>query len=201
MKKLGGNRLENKIDLECLVDDHGDYLFRFAIAKVRDATLAQDLLQETYLAALKSADSYGGKSTERTWLTSILKNKIADYYRKYGNEIAFDAADLEMLNTERFFSRSDGWGGFWNKRFRPARWNTSPYKILENKDFYMVLDQCLSDLPAKVEQVFRLREVQGTASKEVREAFELSSSNYWIIMHRARLSLRSCMELNWFRTD
>lgn len=193
--------MEIKIDLECLVDDHGDYLFRFALVKVRDEALAEDMLQETYLAAVKSVESYKGKSTERTWLTSILKNKIVDHYRKYGKEVSFENSDIEKLDAERFFKRDDGWNGFWKKKFRPARWDTSPENALENKEFYKALDKCLSNLPEKVEQVFRLREIEGAVSKEVREVFELSSSNYWIIMHRARLSLRRCIEINWFRKD
>ncbi len=192
--------MEKNIDVNHLVDNHGNYLFRYAFVKVRDESHAEDLVQETYLAALKSFESYEGRSTERTWLTSILKNKIADHYRKYGKEITFDAADIESLNTKRFF-KPDGWIVFWKKKFRPARWNMSPEDALENIEFYETLEKCITDLPDKIESVFRFREFEGIGSKEVQETFNLSATNYWMIMHRARLSLRSCMEVNWFNSE
>ncbi len=191
---------QRKIDPILLVDDHGDYLFRYALAKVRDEDFAKDLVQETYLAAIKKPESYEGRSTERTWLTSILKHKIADHYHKYGREITFDASDPDGLYTKRYF-KPEGWIFFWNKKFRPARWSLSPEKTLENKEFYGVLEKCLADLPDTIESVFRFRELDGNPSKEVQETFNLSSSNYWIIMHRARLSLRQCMEVKWFNSE
>ena len=193
--------MKKNIDPNLLVDNHGDYLFRYALVKVKDKTLADDLVQETYLAAVKSAVNYKGESTERTWLTAILKNKIVDYYRKYNKDVAFDSSEIERLDTERFFEREDGWNGFWNRKFRPAGWKISPQSALENKDFYTVLEKCLDELPDKMEQVFRLREMEELESDEIREAFNLSSSNYWVILHRARFSLRRCIEVNWFSPE
>jgi RNA polymerase sigma-70 factor (ECF subfamily) len=192
--------LPEKIDLDQLVDNHSDYLFRYALVKVRDESLAEDLVQETYLAAVKSLESYEGRSTERTWLTAILKYKIADYYRKYSKETAFDITDLERLETEKFFT-NDGKIINWSKQFRPAHWSISPYKSLENREFYEVLERCLKDLPDKIESVFRLREMDGFDSTEIQKAFHLSPGNYWVMMHRARLSLRRCMEVNWFNAE
>lgn len=189
-----------KIDPSLLVDTHGDYLFRYALFKVQDESLAEDLVQETYLAAMKSLESYEGRSSERTWLTAILKHKIVDYYHKHSKEVTFDITDLERMGTDQFFKRNDGWSGFWNKKFRPARWNMPPDEALESKEFYKVLEKCLNNLPSKVENVFRFRELESIDSKEIREVFNLSASNYWIIMHRARLSLRRCMEVNWFNS-
>jgi len=193
--------LQHKIDLNRLVDDHGDYLYRFALVKVRSETIAEDMVQETYLAAVKSLESYKGKSTERTWLTAILKHKIMDHYRKYSKEENFDDTESERLGILKYFKRENGWSGFWNEKFRPARWNISPEQDLENKEFYEVLEKCLTELPDKIESVFRMRELDGEDSKNVQEIFNLSPNNYWIIMHRARLSLRSCIEINWFRTE
>lgn len=192
--------MQEKIDLDQLVDNHSDYLFRYALAKVRDESLAEDLVQETYLAAVKSLENYERRSTERTWLTAILKFKIADHYRKYSKETAFDITELEQLGTEKFFT-NDGKILNWSKQFRPTRWNLSPFKTLENSEFYEVLEGCLKDLPDKVESVFRLREIDGVDSTEIQEALHLSPGNYWVIMHRARLSLRRCMEVNWFNAE
>ena len=193
--------MQHKIDLNRLVDDHGDYLYRFALVKVRSETIAEDMVQETYLAAVKSLESYKGKSTERTWLTAILKHKIMDHYRKYSKEVNFDDTESERLGILKYFKRENGWSGFWNEKFRPARWNISPELDLENKEFYEVLEKCLTELPDKIESVFRMRELDGEDSKNVQEIFNLSPNNYWIMMHRARLSLRSCIEINWFRTE
>lgn len=192
--------MQEKIDLDHLVDNHSDYLFRYALVKVHDESLAEDLVQETYLAAVKSLDSYEGRAAERTWLTAILKFKIADHYRKYSKETTFDTSEIERLETEKFFT-NDGEIINWSKQFRPARWSISPYKSLENREFYEVLEKCLSDLPDKIESVFRFREMDGVDSREVQEVFHLSPGNYWVMMHRARLSLRRCMEINWFNAE
>jgi len=193
--------LREKIDLDLLVDDHGDYLFRYALAKVRNETVAQDLVQETYLAAIRALESYRGQSSARTWLTSILRHKIADHFRKQGKEITLEALGGDQLGTERFFSHEKGRSGFWDRKFRPRKWDTSPQNALENNEFYEILEKCLAKLPDKIESVFRFRELDGVDSREVRDVFNLSASNYWIIMHRARLSLRRCMEVHWFNAE
>src|SRR5688572_2814348 len=99
------------IDPTKWVDEHGDYLFRYAIVRLRDETLAEDIVQETLLAAIQSLASYSGKSAERTWLTGILKHKIIDYYRKNSRQIQITEEDTDLSGFDHFFKREDEWDG------------------------------------------------------------------------------------------
>lgn len=193
--------MQKKIDTEQLVDHHGDYLFRYAFIRVREEGLSEDLVQETFLAAVRSAESFKGESSERTWLTAILRNKIIDHFRKSSRESTFDNSDLEEIDSAKFFQREDGWSGFWSKKYRPSEWNASPETVLENKAFYEILEKCLDELPDKIGKVFRSKELEELESDEIRKIFDISSSNYWVMLYRARLALRRCMEIYWFRPN
>jgi RNA polymerase sigma-70 factor, ECF subfamily len=198
-----GPRVSWNINPTAWVDDHGDFLFRYALMRLRDETAAEDLVQETLLAAIQSLASYAGKSSERTWLTSILKHKIIDYYRRQARETTFGdssaAADADLSSFDRFFERDDEWNGHWNERFAPsANWNMSPEAALEQSEFFDVLENCISKLPEKAAGVFALREMDGLESSEICEIMRLSPSNFWVMMHRARMALRRCIEINWF---
>ena len=190
---------EWQIDPTIWVDEHGDYLFRYALMRLRDETLAEDLVQETLLAAIQSIKSYGGKATEKTWLTSILKHKIIDYYRKSGRETPLDETVLNLSEFDKLFERTDEWNNHWNRQLAPTDWNMSPEAVFEQSEFFEVLQNCMTKLPEKVAGVFALREMDGLESTEICEILALSSSNFWVIMHRARMSLRRCIELNWFK--
>ena len=196
---ITGSNAEWQIDPTVWVDEHGDYLFRYALMRLRDATLAEDLVQETLLAAIQSIKTYGGKSSEKTWLTSILKYKIIDYYRKKGRETPLDETVLDLSEFDKLFERADEWNGHWNNKLAPSDWNMSPEAVFEQREFFEVLQTCMSKLPEKVAGVFTLREMDGLESNEICEILALSASNFWVIMHRARMSLRRCVELNWFK--
>lgn len=191
-----------RVDPEAWVDEHGDYLFRYAMMRLRDESAAEDLVQETLLAAIQSMSSYSGKAAERTWLTGILKHKIVDHYRRSGKEQQLSTDDGELLSeVEKFFERDDVWDGHWNNDLRPHEWNTSPEATYEQAEFFAVLQNCLSKLPDRVARVFMLREMDGLDSAEVCEVLSVSTNNFWVMMHRARLALRRCIELNWFRKE
>ena len=190
-----------QIDPTVWVDEHGDYLFRYALMRLRDDALAEDLVQETLLAAIQSMKSYGGKSTEKTWLTSILKHKIIDYYRKYSRETPLDETVLDLSEFDKLFERTDEWNNHWNPKLAPSDWNMSPEAVFEQHEFFNVLQNCMSKLPEKVAGVFALREMDGLESNEICEILAISASNFWVIMHRARMSLRRCVELNWFKKN
>lgn len=189
----------SSVDPEKWVDDHGDCLFRYAFARLRDETLAEDLVQETLLSAIQSLRSYGGRSTERTWLTGILKHKIIDHYRKNSKNIQFTDEDTDLSVTDHFFERPDAWDGHWVIKLRPVDPEQSPDQVLERGEFWDVMNSCLSALPERVASVFTLREVDGLTSDEICEVLSLSPSNFWVIMHRARMQLRRCIEIKWFR--
>ena len=181
------------------VDEHGDVLYRFALIRLRDGAAAEDLVQETLLSAIQSMSSYSGKSSERTWLTGILKHKIIDHYRKNKRHVQFTDEDMDLSGVEGLFKRPDMWDGHWGDTVRPVDPEQSPDEVLERDEFWKVMNGCLSALPVRVANVFTLREMDGMSSDEICEALGLSSSNFWVIMHRARMQLRRCIEIKWFR--
>lgn len=187
------------VDPAAWVDEHGDYLYRYAVVRLRDEAVAEDVVQETLLSAIQSLRSYGGKSTERTWLTSILKHKIVDHFRRSVREVPIGEEETDMSELDVLFQRDDQWQNHWNNAFVPSEWNMSPEASLERSEFYMVLEMCMSKMPERVAGVFALREMDGLDGSEICELLGLSSSNFWVIMHRARMLLRRCIELNWFK--
>jgi RNA polymerase sigma-70 factor (TIGR02943 family) len=172
------------------VDEHGDALFRFAILRVRDEELAADLVQDTFLSALKAKDGFRGGSTLRTWLTGILKHKIIDHYRKNKVEVAEAdlAGDTPMAILEHAPALS-------------PRWDEAPSSLVENREFWAVLSGCLSKLPEAQRRAFTLREFDGLNGDEIRKVLDVTPTNLWVILHRARAGLRRCMEINWFGNE
>ncbi len=159
--------------------------------------MAQDLVQETFLAAIKAHDRFAGRSSERSWLFGILRNKLADYYRLQNREVAIADAEAPFPEEEGAFGtgglRKDGWV----MRLAPKAWDT-PDGTLVTKEFQVVLKSCLSRLPDKVAHVFLLREIDGVASQEICKDLDVSPNNLWVMLHRARMGLRRCLEVHWF---
>lgn len=179
------------------LEAYGDALFAFAASRIRDRAIAQDLVQETFLAAIKASHTFAGRSSERSWLFGILRNKLVDYYRRHSREITI--TDLEAALPEEqgaFGVRGPGKDG-WLTRFAPKAWD-SPEDALVSKEFQEVLKSCLAGLPEKVGQVFFLREVDGVSSEDICKDLSLSPNNLWVILHRARMGLRRCLEVHWF---
>jgi RNA polymerase sigma-70 factor (ECF subfamily) len=184
-------------DPERWVELHGDYLFKYAILRLRNATKAEDAVQETFLAALKGGKAFAGKSAEKSWLVGILKNKIFDYYRTAGREMAF--TDLEFYSDEesgRFVSEG-AFKGSWIHELGPEEW-PNPGQGLDNEKFWQAYRDCAGKLPKNIAAVFNLRELDGVESKEICALLNISESNLWVMLHRARMALRRCLETNWF---
>lgn len=177
---------------------YGDYLFAYARRRVREQA-AEDLVQETFLAAIEANDSFSGKSSAKTWLTGILKHKIYDYYRKNSRMADLTAEETDLSAYDYMFERADEWDGHWNEKYAPAEWdNASPYHHVEEGEFQAVFSDCLMNLPERIANAFVMREVDGLASGEICNVLMISINNYWTMMHRARLHLRLCLEINWF---
>ena len=176
------------------VDEHGDCLYRYALVRVRRPELAEDLVQETLLAAVRSLQKFAGHSSERSWLVGILKNKIVDYYRKLGRETSF--TDMEFLKDE--CSHKFVEGGFWNHDLGPHEWRPAADEVMHKGEFWQTLRNCLSKLPPRVAAVFTLREMDDLTSKEICSILSVTESNLWVMLHRARMALRECLETNWF---
>lgn len=179
------------------VELYGDYLFKYALMRVRDAARAEDAVQETFLAALKGGKSFQGRSTERSWLVGILKNKLYDYFRKASRETSF--TDLEFYSDEesdRFVGDGLGKGG-WIHELGPQDWG-EPGASLDNEAFWKAYRDCAGKMPKNIATAFHLREVDGIESKEVCAVLGISENNLWVMLHRARMALRRCLEKNWF---
>jgi RNA polymerase sigma-70 factor (ECF subfamily) len=174
------------------VDKHADYLFNFTIARVNDHDLAKDLVQETFFAGLKSAKNFEGKASERTWLVSILKRKIVDYYRKVNS--VKGQSEVKM----NFYKGGQN-EGHWIEERAPQNWNNDTEKLIENEELKQQLDYCISKLPEKYAMVFTMKTIQEFETEEICKELDITSSNLWVMIHRARTQLRKCMEDNWFK--
>ena len=176
------------------VETHGDYLFNFAIGQVRDTNIAEDLVQETFLAALKSQNNFSGRSSERTWLVSILRHKIYDHLRKTCRERAVRVDPLPASNEDAAFEDSLAWV------HQIAAESTSPSHRIELAEFRQHLEQAMGKLPPRIAQVFQLYTIEERPNSEVCERLRISESNLWVMLHRARKQLRT--ELNhWWQGE
>jgi len=185
-------------DPERWLELHGDYLFRYALIRLRDPAKAEDAVQETFLAALKGARTFAGRSAEKSWLVGILKNKVFDYFRKAGRETSF--TDLEFYSDEEG-DRFTGEGvhkGSWIHELGPQEW-PNPGESLDNEKFWEVYRDCSGKLSKNIATVFNLRELEGVETKEICAMLNISESNLWVMLHRARMALRRCLETNWFQ--
>jgi RNA polymerase sigma-70 factor (ECF subfamily) len=179
---------------ETWVDEHGDVLYRYALERVRKPEVAQDLVQDTLLAAVRSYERFAGQSSVRSWLCGILKHKICDYYRKLGRETSF--TDLEFLAdecSEKFVPE-----GYWVHMTGPKEWRPDADEVMHRDEFWQVMRDCLRKLPERIATVFMMREMDEIESKEICATLAISESNLWVMLHRARMALRECLATNWF---
>jgi RNA polymerase sigma-70 factor (ECF subfamily) len=197
MSKTWPKSQQAKPDPGKWLDEHGDYLYRYAVFRLRDNTAAEDVVQETFLAALKAYNRFEGRGSERTWLVGILKHKIIDYFRKTERE---DQVDEGAEHLE-FFQSNGRWAGHWNGNHAPRDWAITPDELIERSDFWNVFNDCLSPLPRRTASAFTLREVDGLKSEEICNILNITVNNLWVMLHRARLHLRNCLESNWFRNQ
>ncbi|MBI5248753.1 MAG: sigma-70 family RNA polymerase sigma factor [Desulfomonile tiedjei] len=176
---------------ETWVDDHGDYLFRFAWKRLQNREIAEDMVQETYLEALKGFKTFRGDASERTWLISILRHKIVDYFRKSSREdLVEDERSLD--GSEDSFDENGKWA------IKPLNWKYDPKSLLEKKEFWQILKRCLGELPQRMAHTFTLRELEELGSAEISQIVGISLNNLSVVLYRARMKLRRCLEINWF---
>lgn len=185
---------EEKQDLhpEIWIQDHGDYLLRYALVRLRNKEIAEDVVQETFLAALKGKDEFRGQASERTWLVGILKHKLMDYFRKSGRESPVTDLVASEESAEDFFDRNGKW------KVEPGAWGDDPADVLEKKEFWKTFKECLAGLPKRLADIFSLREFEGLGTEEIRNLKGLSTTNLNVQLYRARLRLARCLNTNWF---
>jgi RNA polymerase sigma-70 factor (ECF subfamily) len=176
---------------ELWVDQYGDYLYRFALSRVSDPSAAQDLVQETFLGALHARQRFQGRSSVKTWLISILKHKIVDHLRKKSREQPSDNLESFTDSTDNPFDGRGHW------KVHPHKWTVNPMKIHEQKEFLGIFYGCLAKLPARLAKAFMLREVDGLSTEEICKDLNISASNTWVMIYRARMRLRRCLETDW----
>ena len=193
MNQKAGDRTEEDFENpDTWVDRYGDYLYRFALARIKDPALAEDLVQETFLAALKGRKSFQRRSALKTWLTAILKHKIIDHLRRKNRIRTVEDIDAVGETVDGFFEKSGAW------RIQPGNWDVNPGKILEQRQFIDTLYRCLSELPERLAKAFMLREMEGLSTEELCKSLQITATNSWVMLYRARAYLRRCLEINWF---
>lgn len=179
-------------DLSNWVEEHEDYLSQYARARIADPSIAEELVQETFLAATKAHKRFKGDSSAKTWLVSILRNKIFDTYRKRSREVTFtalshqdadesDSADAEM----------------WIDRYRDEEWTVEAVENLNRTEFLSQVYQGLNYLPEKTRMAFIMREIEFRSTEDICDELDISSANLWTMLHRARKHLRDYLLRNW----
>jgi RNA polymerase sigma-70 factor (ECF subfamily) len=198
-KEPGSGSSAPELNVNDWVRLYGDYLYNYATYRVNNEEEARDLVQDTFLSALKARHSFRAESSEKTWLVTILKHKIIDHYRKRSTQSIQQSLDSGQIATgySDYFHDEGDHEGHWTDAGEPHAWPVNAYQQIESKEFYKVLNQCLSLLPQKWAAVFRLKNMEDVETEDICKELNVTPSNYWIIMHRAKLQLRKCMEMGW----
>jgi RNA polymerase sigma-70 factor (ECF subfamily) len=166
-------------------------LLRFARHQLRNPAWAEDAVSETLVAALEKPHAFAGASQLKTWLVGILKHKVVDQLRRHAREaVSLSAEDGEDID-ELLFDASGHW------REAPRDWG-DPEHALRERQFFEVLEACVERLPAAQGRVFMMREWLELESDEICKELSITATNLWVLLHRARLRLRDCLQAGWF---
>ena len=188
----------HKLDPQKWVERHGDYLYSFAIGRVSDPDKAEDLVQETFLAALKAQVGFKGASTERTWLISILKRKIIDTYRKkYTSKETNFGAHEETVFDGDFYRSEEPFRGHWLEGKGPNSHSFLPEGELEQEELMRFINLCIENLQPQLAAAFIMRMIDEEDSATICKELGITPSNLWVMLHRARLKMRDCLEKKW----
>lgn len=179
-----------------LIYEYADEMFRFTFSRIPNREEAEDIVQNTFLAAHQHSAKFDGRSSAKTWIYAILKNKIADYFRQRFRQTAF--VDLSNHNDGIPGEYFDQFGD-WDQRYRPSSWQDEPEHLLDNVHFNKVFRQCMDELPPRWQVAVNSKYIDDRDSNEICQELEVSPSNYWQILHRAKLQLRYCLEQLWFK--
>jgi RNA polymerase sigma-70 factor (ECF subfamily) len=168
-------------------------LLRFAMLQLRNQALAEDVVQDALVAVLEKPERFAGQSSLRTYVTGIMKHKIIDVLRASSRtrqiETRDDQSEEDVVDA---LFQADG-----HTHDMPRAWG-DPHATLEQKDFFKVMEICLEKLPAKTARIFMMREWLELETDEICKELDISTSNAWVMLYRARIRLRECLDLNWF---
>lgn len=173
------------------VKEHSDSLYSWALYKTGNKETAEDLVQDTFLAASLSIEAFKGESHPRTWLLAILKNKINDHFRKVYRR----PQGLKMVDIDSLFDKE----GSWKSGERPKAWSEDSEHLLDNGSFVEILRSCMGKLPENWLAAIHLKYMEGKKGAVICQELGISDTNYWQVLHRAKLQLRKCLEVNWFK--
>jgi len=189
---------KHSLEPQSWVEQHGNYLYNYAIVRVNDKDKAEDLVQETFLAGLKAKDNFQGKSSERTWLISILKRKIIDTYRKqYASKESSMSAYEQDISDGDFYRSEDPFKGHWLDGKGPNSNSFLPEGEMEQGELSEIIRLCIENLPPNLAAAFVMKMIDEAESDEICKELGITSSNLWVMLHRARLKMRSCLESKW----
>jgi RNA polymerase sigma-70 factor (TIGR02943 family) len=180
----------NLLDPEKWVDKYSDYLFNYTIVRVNDREVANDIISDTFLAALNSMKNFKGDASERTWLISILKRKIIDYYRKINSIKGKAEVKVDYPEGEE--------EGEWLEEKVADLSDRTAEDEMENKELGLAILECMDQLTDKQAEIFKKKTIDGIDTEAICNEYKISPSNLWVIIHRARISLVKCLEKNWF---
>ncbi len=183
------------INPERWVQEHGDIMYRYAYVRLKERAVAQDIVQETFLAAMKARERYQGRSSERSWLMGILRHKLIDYLRKSAREVKIDDIQSEGFEDSLLFKEAG------IPHWRPPKWQFNPRKVFEQKEFWDVFSDCLSKLDKRMNMAFTMKELEDLSTEDVCKALGVEPTYLWVIMYRARNSLKACLEKNWLKKN
>ncbi|MEO0415865.1 MAG: sigma-70 family RNA polymerase sigma factor, partial [Verrucomicrobiota bacterium] len=169
--------------------NYRESLIRFAHQKVSDLGAAEDLVQETFISAWKARKRFRGECSERTYLIGVLRNKVIDHYRKVGRRPSVLATDLDYSDEEQ--------QGSWLERQPDSSRGQDTRHQVERHEFLVDLEQAVEKLPDKMQQAFRMRELEGRSTDEITSLLKISTGNLWVLIHRAKQMLKSELEENW----
>lgn len=179
---------------ETWLDEHGSALYKYALVHTRDEHKAEEAVQETLLAALQSRDRFDGGASVRTWLIGILKHKVIDMFRREVREVQLEDPDeLEEMDDAHADSPFNA-VGHWRERL--ADWG-NPEEILARSQFMTILQRCLDALPRRHARLFMLREVMEEETENICKEMEITPTNLWTMLYRARFGVRECLDRNW----
>ena len=191
MDELINTHQDRSVDPSTWVEQYGDFLFRYALSRLRDTDASEEVVQDCFVAGLRAVHQYAGKGDQRAWLLGILKRKIIDYVRQKNRAAVGQSEDAGDDLMETLFDETGHW------RDDPRIFGDGPSAPLERQEFWIIFCDCLETLPVNQADAFTLREFEGRSSDEICKDLNISASNLWVLLHRARLRLANCMKARW----
>jgi RNA polymerase sigma-70 factor (TIGR02943 family) len=195
MNSIGPDISEKHKIISQWVYQYGDALYSWAFHRTSDEAVASDLVQDTFVSAFEHFQKFHGASSPKTWLFSILKNKVTDHFRK---TIRTKCVSLR-IEEDGFFDCFDQHGR-WKKEFVPQAWDGKDDNLLDDNQFQNILTACMGKLPSSWAACMQLKYLSEKKSDVICQQLHITPSNFWQILHRAKLHLRACLEKNWFKS-